>query len=197
MLDGSAHVVALDAADIGGRGLAGDHRILGVILEVTAVQRVAVDVQGRCQVDVGAVFMDLFAHGLAHAFHQFLVPGRCQQGADGEVRAVVGVRVALADRVDAEAGGAVGEDDGRNAQPLDGIRGARGARDDLLRGAHGGGSTVIHAGHAGADDEMDLFLEGHGLEDLVDGSFSELGGLAPDDGQGCGGKENDFLHIFR
>jgi hypothetical protein len=43
------------------------------------------------------------------------------------VRAVVGVLVAFAGRVDAEAGRAVGQDDGGNAQPLDGIGRARGA----------------------------------------------------------------------
>ena len=195
MLDGGAHVVGLDAAHIGGRRLAGDHRILGIVLEVAAVQRVAVDVQGRGEIDVGAVLMDLFTHGLAHVLHQLLVPGRGQQGADGEVRAVVGVLVAFAGRVDAEAGRAVGEDDGGDAQPFDGIGGAGGARDDVLRRAHDGGLSA-EAGHAGADDEMDLLLEGHGLEDLVDGVFSELGlALAAGEGQDCGADEHDFLHI--
>ena len=196
MLDGGAHVVLLDAAYIRRRRLAGHDRVLGVVLEVAAVQRVAVDVQGRGEIDVGAVLVDLFTHGLAHVLHQLLVPGRGQQGADGEVRAVIGVLVAFAGRVDAEAGGTVGEDDGRDAQPFDGIGGAGGARDDVLRRAHDGGFTT-EAGHTGADDEMDLLLEGHGLEDLVDGVFPELGiaGLAPGKGQDSGGNEHDSFHI--
>ena len=136
-------------------------------LEPGETEELILDVQGRGEIDIGPVLMDLFTHGLAHVLHQLLVPGRCQQGADGEVRAVVRVIVAFAGRVDAESGRAVGEDDGRNAQAFDGIGSAGGTRDDVLRRAHDGGFTT-EAGHAGADDEMDLFLEGHGLEDFVD-----------------------------
>jgi hypothetical protein len=44
---------------------------------------------------------------------------------------------------------------------------------------------------------MDLLLEGHGLEDFVDGSFSKLGvtGLAAGKGQDGRGKEHDSFHI--
>ena len=43
---------------------------------------------------------------------------------------------------------------------------------------------------------MDLLLEGHGLEDLVDGVFPELGNaFAAGEGQDCGADEHDFLHI--
>ena len=44
---------------------------------------------------------------------------------------------------------------------------------------------------------MDFLLEGHGLEDLVDGGFPELGiaGLAPGKGQDSGGKKHDSFHV--
>ena len=107
VLDGGTDIVLLDTADIGGGRLAGDDRVFGIVFEVTAVQRVAVDVQGRGQEHVGAVFMDFLTDGLADVLDEFLVPGGGEEGSDREMGAVVGRVVTLAGRVDAKAGRAV------------------------------------------------------------------------------------------
>ena len=189
VLHGGAYVVALDAAHIGGGCLSGHYGILGIVLEVAPVQGMAVDVEGGSQVNIGPVLMHFLAHGGAHAFYQFLVPGAGEEGADREVGAVVGVLVAGTGRVDAETRRPVGQHDGGNAEAGDGVGGTCGAGDDVLRGAHDGRGAVI-AGHTHADDKVCFFFQGHGLENLLHGRSGQLGftALAACKGQYGGGE---------
>ena len=123
---------------------------------------------------------------------------RCQQGADGEVRAVVGVVISRTRRVDAKTGGAVGQHDAGNAQAGDGVGGAGGSGNDVLGGAHYGTAAVI-AGHAHANHHVDFFFQGHGFEDLLHGGSGQLGFSAFATGKShyCGGKKDDFFHDIR
>ena len=193
VLDGGAHAVALDTADIGGRHLAGQERILGEIFEVASAQRVAVDVHTRGEEDVHAVFQDLVAHGLGHLLHHFRIPGAGKEGSHRETGTEVGVAVTLAGRLDAEAGRAVGQDGAGNAQALDGTGIARRTGD--LPGNAGG--DAVHDGSPGAAYEQGGFLlQGHRLQDFLDVVFAELRLRKRDDGEaqkGC--RDKCFLHI--
>ena len=110
--------------------------------------------------------MDFFAHRLAYAFHQLLVPGAGQQCADREVGAVICVLIAITGRVDAEAGRTVGQHYARNAQAFDGV-GGTGCPGNNALGSADGGVITAESSHAGADHEMDFFFKGHSFEDPV------------------------------
>ncbi len=171
MLDGSAHAVALDTPDIGRSHLAGEERVLGEILEVTSAERVAVDVHTRGEENVHAVFKHFVTHRLGHVLHEGDVPGTGEQGSHRETGAVVGVAVTLTGRLDAQAGGAVGQDGAGNAQAFDRTGVARRAGD--LPG--NAGSNSVHDGGPGATHEQGgLFLQGHRLQDFFDVVLAEL-----------------------
>ena len=74
MLGRRAHILRLDSANHGGGHLAGNQRILRVVLEVSAPQRIAMQVQGRRQKDIDPIGRSLRPHGLAHTFDQCIVP---------------------------------------------------------------------------------------------------------------------------
>ncbi len=69
MLDARTHVVLLNTFDIGASGLTCYDRILTVVLEVTAAQRVTHDVQRGSQQHVGTILLHFFADGLTNFFH--------------------------------------------------------------------------------------------------------------------------------
>ena len=171
VLDGSAHAVALDPPDIGRSHLAGEERILGEILEVTSAQRVAVDVHARGEEDVHAIFKHFVTHGFRHLLHHFRIPGARKEGSHRETGAVVGVAVTLAGRLDAQAGGAVGQDGAGNAQAFDGTGVAR-RTGDLPGGT--GGDAVHHGGPRAAHEQGGFLLQGHRLQDFFDVVLAEL-----------------------
>ena len=90
VLDAGTYIVLLHTGDIGSSSLTSHHGIFRVVLEVTTAQWVTHDVQGRGQQHVGTILFDLLADGLSHLLDELGVPGRGQQGSDGEVGAVVG-----------------------------------------------------------------------------------------------------------
>ena len=112
------------------------------------------------------------------------------------MRAIIGAVLTLAGRVDAQAGGAVGEHDGRNAEALDGIGRPGGAGHDLPGGADGGGDfrLVAEAGHAGTDHKVDFLFQRHRLQDLVHGGLPQLRIPAGGGKHHSGGKKQDSLH---
>ena len=152
MLDGGAHAVTLNAPHIGGCDLAGKDRILREILEIPAAERVPVDVHPRRQKRVDAVCEHLAAHRRGHPLHQVCIPGAGDQRTHGKTRRnpLFGIPV----RVDPDAGGAVGEDGGRDAQPLHGSRAVRDARH-------------VRVG-IDAYEQVHLLIQGQGLQDFVD-----------------------------
>ena len=198
VLDGGAYVVFLDTAHVGSGCLAGYHGVFGVVFEVAAVERVTVNVEGGCEVHIGSVLMDFLTHGGAHALYQFLVPGAGQKGADGEVRAVVGVVISRTRGVDAKAGGTIGQHDAGNAQAGDGVGGAGSTRNDILGSAYDG-AVAVTSGHAHADDHVHFFFQCHGFENLLHGRCGQLGfsALAAGKRHHCSGKEDEFFHDIR
>ena len=158
MLDARAHVVLLHTGDIGGSGLARHHGVLRVVFEVSAAEGVAHDVQGWGQQHVGTVLLHLLADGLADLFHELGVPGRGEQGADGEVGTVIGGRVTLTGCIDAESGRTVGQHDGGDAERVEGIGGTSGAWHEVLRGADYS-LVAREALHTRTDDEVGLVFE--------------------------------------
>ena len=193
MLDGRAHPVRLDAADIGGGHLSGEQRVLGEILEVTSVQRVTMDVHTRSEEDVHPVLEDFIAHRLRHLLHEGDVPGTGQEGTHREAGAVKRSVRTRAGGLDAKAGGAVGQDGARNAQPVDGPCVAGGAG-DFGRDA---GRDAVHDGGTGATHQQGgLFLQGHGLEDFFDVVLRKPGLRRCGEGQAQGKDgQKGFLHI--
>ena len=103
VLGRGGHAVALHAAHQRSGQVAGQQRILGVVLKVPAAQRVAVDVDGRGQPHADVVLLDLLAGGAAHGLGDLRVPGAGQQAGAGEGR---GHHAHLG--LDAQARGAVG-----------------------------------------------------------------------------------------
>ena len=174
VLDRGAHAVALHAAHVCGGYLARYERIFRVVLEVAAAQRVAVQVQGRCQQHVGAVFEHLLADSLTYALDQLRVPCRRQKRTYGEVGAVVCRLVVLARGVDAQAGGAVCQHHGRYSQTLYWVGRAGGSRDEVA-GLSDYGVVARVSGHAGAHDQMRLLFEGHRCDHIVDRRLSQTG----------------------
>ena len=160
VFDTRAYVVLLHTGDVGGSGLAGHYGILGIILEVTAAERVTHDVQGRRQQNVGTVLLDFFTDGLAHLFHQLCVPGRGEQRTDGEVCAIVRGLVALTLGVDAQSGRTVSQYHGRNAERVERIGGAGSTRYQVFRGTYHG-FVAGESGHTNTNHKVGLVLKRH------------------------------------
>ena len=192
VLDGDTHVVALYTIDIGSSHLTGEDRILGEVLEVTAAERVTMDVHTRGEEDVHTILVDFFTHGLGHLLDEVDIPGAGEEGSHRETGRIIGVLVVLAGRGDTDTGRAVGEDGSRNAETFDraGVAGGAG---------HLGGSTgrdTIHDDGAGAADQQGgLLFQGHRLDNLIDVVLAELG--LCEGGQGHhprGSDQKDFFH---
>ena len=173
MLEGCADMLALDAAHKGCRHLTGEQRVFGVVLEVAASERIAVQVHARAEDEVEPVFMGLVADGLSHLIDEGLVPRRGKGGADGEAGVVVAAALALAHGIDAESGRAIGERGGRDAEAGDG-RGGSGSTGHELLGVAIAGEGLV----AGAHDDVDFLVEGHVGEHVIDIVAGELRRLA-------------------
>ena len=171
VLDGGADVVFLDAADVGGSHLAGEERVFGEILEVSAAQRVAVDVHARGEEHVHAVFVDFIAHRGRHFFHEGGVPRAGEQGPYRETGAVESLVRPDAGRADAQPRRAVRQDGAGDAQARD-RAGVAGRAGHLVDGA--GGDAVHHRRPRAAHHQCRFLLKGHGLEDFVDIVFPQL-----------------------
>ncbi len=117
VLDRRADALALEAGDVGHRHPRREVGVLGVTLEVAAVERRAVDVDGRRQEHARPLRPRLLAQRPADPLDQGGVPGRGQGDADREA----GRRHAAAGEPAAapRAVGAVGHLDRRDAQARD------------------------------------------------------------------------------
>ena len=152
VLDGCAHAVALDTPHIGRRHLAGEERILREILEVPAIQRIAMDVHSRSQEHVHAVLQHFVAQNGRGLLHQIDIPGTGQERSHRESGRHRVRRIPL--RVDPDAGRAVGEHRLRNAQPRNGPGTAR--------------QTGHHVVGTSSHEQGRFLFQGQCLQDLVD-----------------------------
>ena len=84
VLHGSSHMVALDSGHHGSCHLTGEHRILRVVLEVSAAERTSVDVDGGCQPCADIVLLCLSTAGSTYLLHDLRIPGTCKQSRAGE-----------------------------------------------------------------------------------------------------------------
>ena len=84
VLGTGADLAGLDAADERCGHLACKKGIFGVVLEVPAAERTAVDVHGGRQPDRDVIFLHFHASCTADLFDQFLVPGAGQEGGAGK-----------------------------------------------------------------------------------------------------------------
>ena len=110
MLDGCSDSLALDSADVASRDPAGQKRIFGVIFEVSAAQRIALDVDARGEQDIDSIFENLIAYGPADLLDKRWIPGGGEGGSDRELGAWA--------VVDPDSRRAVRQHDSRDAQPF-------------------------------------------------------------------------------
>ncbi|MNE23345.1 hypothetical protein D3C80_1165960 [compost metagenome] len=179
MLDGGTHPVALHPVYHGGAHLAGQQRIFRVVLEVAAIERVALNVHARRQQDIHPVLPDLIPHGFPHGLDQLDVPAGGQQRADGPGGGMVGGAVVVAVGADPKARRAVGQLQGRDvdavgtaAHPVDVTR----HPGDILLDVDG----AVGAAITGAGEQIQLLGQGqpghHGF------GLSTVIGVILDDG---------------
>ena len=172
VLDRRADAVLLDATDVCSAHLSAQERILGEILEVPAAEDVAMDVHTRCKQDIDAIFENFLAHGRCHFLDEVSVPCGCQRSTNWEAGGIESLARAGTGRADTNAGRAVGEDGGRNAESGDGA-GISGSTGNKV--GHAGSYAAGHGGAAAADQESGLLFQSHGIKDFVDVVLAELG----------------------
>ncbi len=140
--------------------------VFRVVLEVAAIERVALDVHARGQQDVDPVLAHLVPHGFADGLDQLDVPAGGEQRADGPGGGVVAGAVTVAVGVDPHPGRPVRQFEGRN---VDAVRAAQHAVDVTRHAGHvlfdvdGAVGTAV----TGAGEQVQLLAEGqlghHGL----------------------------------
>ena len=147
VLDRHADAVALQAADFCSAHFACQQRIFAQILEVAAAERVAHYVGCGREQHVGAVMQCLIAYCGSHFLHKGGVPGGAHQHLHGEMRAVEGAFGADPGGIYPEAGRAVRQRGGGDAQSRDGVGLPCGARNERAEIAHRGGcrSALVSA----------------------------------------------------
>ena len=151
------------------------------------------DVHARGEEHVHAVLEHLVTHRLGHVLHEGDVPGAGEEGSHREAGAVEGRVGTLAGRLDAQAGGAVGEDGAGNAQALD-RAGVAGGAGNLPGGT--GGDAVHDGGTGAAHEQRGLLLEGHRLDNVFDVVLGQLRLRGGGKGQAQRGDGHQkFLHI--
>ena len=74
MFDRSANTVLLYTAHVSRSHLAREQRVFGIVLEVAATKRVAVEVHSRGEEHIHAIFQHFVAHRSGHCFDEFRVP---------------------------------------------------------------------------------------------------------------------------
>ena len=178
MLGRRAHLLRLDSADHGGGHLAGNQRIFRVVLEVSASQRIAMQVQGRRQKDIDPIGRRFRSHGLAHTFDQCIVPCAGQQRGNGKGGGVEGlIRRVVPRRVDAQTGRPIGQNDRGNAQSCNG-KGRAGRTGNPAVRIHPDDRPLHaprHAGHALTQHQRHLLFKGHGLDHVADRGDAQTG----------------------
>ncbi len=195
VLGAHANAIALDAADVGGGRLAGEQRVFGEVLEVTAAERVAVQVLARSQEHVDTILLNFVAHGSGQLLDKRHVPGRSQDGAHGETCAVERRVGAGTGRVDTQAGGTVGHNGNGNTQARDGAGGSGGTGYQRLIG--GRQRTGRHRAPATADQQRGFLFKGQCFEDLIDVVLPQLRlGEQSQRAKHGSGNQEDFFHYF-
>ena len=173
MLDAGTHAVTLHTTYISCGNLTRNHRVFGIILEVTSAKRVTVNVQCRSQQHIRTVFQHFVTDGLTYTFHQFLVPSRSEQSPDREMGAIIRSRIPFTCGVDTQSGGTIGQHHGGNAETLNRVCGSCRARHQFLRGTDNG-TVARETRHTGTYYQMRLLFQGHSTNHLIQRCLSQL-----------------------
>ncbi len=158
--------LALYALDIGGGNLSCHQRILAVVLEVTATQRIAVQVHSRTQNHVTTILLGLITDSLTNLADQFCVPRRSQTRTNGEGCGIICLCRSLASRVDTHSGRTICKYRCWNPQTLDtGCRTSSTCHKVGFTAHDGSRSKEIVST---ANHQFGLFFNRHSLQYLVD-----------------------------
>ena len=147
MLGAGGDAVLLHTAHEGGGHLAAQVGVFGEILEVTAAQRAALDVQAGAQQHVHIQAGSFFTHQTAHLLAQLRIPAVGHGGSGGQAGGGytgIQAQVIACAHLLANAGGTVGQKDAGDAQALDGTGGP----------------------HITAGQQTALFLQGHLIDQI-------------------------------
>ena len=126
VLGAGGDAVLLYAAHEGRSHLTAQVGVFGEILEVTAAQRAALDVQAGAQQHVHIQAGSFFTHQTAHLLAQLRIPAVGHGGSGGQAGGgYTGIQAQVIARAHllANAGGTVGQKDAGDAQALDGTGG--------------------------------------------------------------------------
>ena len=160
VLDTGTHIVLLDTCDIGGSGLTRHDGIFGIVLEVTAAERVTHNIEGWSQQHIGTIFLHFLTDGLSYFLNEFGVPCRGQQCSDGEMCTVIGGRITLTGSIDAQSGRTVGKNDSRDSNGVERIGGTSGTRHQVT-GSANHGVIARETLHTCSDNKVSLVFERH------------------------------------
>ena len=126
VLGAGGNAVLLHATHESSGHLAAQVGVFGEILEVTAAQRAALDVQAGAQQHVHIQAGSFFTHQTAHLLAQLRIPAVGHGGSGGQAGGgYTGIQAQVIARAHllANAGGTVGQKDAGDAQALDGTGG--------------------------------------------------------------------------
>ena len=188
MLRRCSHALTLQAADDRTGHQTGDHGIFGEIFEVSAAERIAVDIQAGSEQAFHAVKLHFLPDLLIQAFDQLIVPGAGLQRADrnkGGLRCKTKAGRAVAggdvrDAIAAELLRCTGKDRGVAGRAGAGLHGADAAADVAELGGRELGDELIHRALAVVDvDELIALIAGHGncLRQILQHAICEVGSL--------------------
>ena len=74
VLDTRAHIILLNAGNIGSSCFTSNQGVLGEVFKVTAVEGITVNVKSRSQQHVDTIFLHFLTHGDSHFFNELGVP---------------------------------------------------------------------------------------------------------------------------
>ena len=173
MLGRYACALTLYTLDIGCCYLTGKQWVFGIILEVTATERITMQVHARTENHVATVFLGLVSDGLTYLAHQLRIPCRSETRADREGCGIIGLIGALARGVDTYTSRTVGQHGSRDAKAGYCGRGSCGACHEVGLTAYNGigREEVVSTSHK----EFCFLLKGHRFQYLVDIIGAELG----------------------
>ena len=106
------YAVGLYAADVCGAHFAGEVGVFGIVFEVSAAQRIALDVHAGTEQHVDALGGSLFAEQPAHAFDELGIPAvayACRRGQAGGGKAGIEPEVVACGNLFADAAWTIGK----------------------------------------------------------------------------------------
>ena len=120
VLGAGVHAAALNAPDVSCRHLPGQDRVLGEVLKIPSAKRISLHVEAGAQEDIHLLRQGFLPEGAADLLAELRIPAVCNRGGRRETgggKGGVEPEVIPRALLPAQAVGAVGEGDRRNAKP--------------------------------------------------------------------------------